>query len=163
MLHAAAHCAEVPYSGKLSKEKTFTNWWKKNNIFHRENFHRLLCAKGCHAPKISWRKLSRIATKLWNLKFSRSKVFRYTVTRWSISNVTLHQLHVHTLGDQDTCTCTTFSTQPTHVYILTHSLPPLFSTPHVSHTNTHTPTSETPRVHTRQRNTITLRHNCSLP
>ena len=39
---------EKMYSGKLSREKTFTN-----HNFCRENFHRLLAcsAKGCHAPK----------------------------------------------------------------------------------------------------------------
>ena len=53
----------VPYSGKLSREKTFVNWWK---IW------------------FSRRKLSCIATKLRNShKFSPSKVFRYTVLQLS--------------------------------------------------------------------------------
>ena len=41
---------------------------------------RFCCAKGRHAPQISWRKLSWIAIKPRNLrKFSPSKFFRYTV------------------------------------------------------------------------------------
>ena len=41
----------LPYSGKLSWEKTFANWWKKD--FHGEHFRRLLAGatKRCHAPK----------------------------------------------------------------------------------------------------------------
>ena len=70
----------IPYSGKLSREKTFANWWKYN--FCGENFHRLLAFA---TPKdatlqISRRKLSRIATKLQNSrKFSPLKVSRSTV------------------------------------------------------------------------------------
>ena len=40
----------LPYSGNLSREKTFVNWWKIT--FHRENFHGLFA--GC--PQISWEK-----------------------------------------------------------------------------------------------------------
>ena len=70
----------VPYSGKLSREKTFANWWKYD--FRGENFRGL---PAFVMPKdttlqISWRKLSCIAAKPRNLqKFSPSKVFRYTV------------------------------------------------------------------------------------
>ena len=53
----------IPYSGKLSREKTFANWWKYN--FRGENFHRLLAFA---MPKdatllISRRKLSQIGEK----------------------------------------------------------------------------------------------------
>ena len=82
LIDQPASCS-IPYSGKLSREKTFANWWKYN--FRRENF------RGLHAfampkdatPQISQRKLSRIATKPQNSrKFSPSKVFRYTVSDW---------------------------------------------------------------------------------
>ena len=49
---------------KVSREKTFTNWWKYD--IRGENFRRLLAfatPKGA-MPQISWRKLSRRATKL---------------------------------------------------------------------------------------------------
>ena len=42
----------VPYSGKLSREKTFANWWKIH--FSRRKRSRIApfsCANGCHAPK----------------------------------------------------------------------------------------------------------------
>ena len=70
----------ILYSGKFSREKTFTNWRKYD--FRGENFYGLVA---CAAPKdttlqISQRKLLRIATKPQNLqKFFPSKVFRYTV------------------------------------------------------------------------------------
>ena len=38
----------IPYSGKLSRVKTFANWWKYN--FCGENFRRLLA---CAAPKVA--------------------------------------------------------------------------------------------------------------
>ena len=62
----------ILYSGKLSREKTFANWWKIW-IFGEKTLCR---AKGCHTPQISQRKLSRIAIKPLNLQmFSPSKVF----------------------------------------------------------------------------------------
>ena len=70
----------VPYSGKLSREKTFANWWKCN--FRKENFHGLVvfATPKDALPQISRRKLSHIATKLQiSRKFSPSKVFHYTV------------------------------------------------------------------------------------
>ena len=70
----------IPYSGKLSREKTFANWWKYD--FRRENFRGLLAfaVPKDATPQISRRKLSCIATKLRNSwKFSPSKVSRYTV------------------------------------------------------------------------------------
>ena len=77
---ASGRIHELPYSGKLSREKTFANWWKYD--FCRENFRRLLAfaLPKDTTPQISRKKLSRIATKLRNSrKFSPSKVFRYTV------------------------------------------------------------------------------------
>ena len=37
----------MPYSGKLSREKTFASWWKY------EKFRRLLAFVGCHAPNFA--------------------------------------------------------------------------------------------------------------
>ena len=66
---------QLPYSGKLSKEKTFTNWWKYD--FRGENF---CSAKGRHAPNFAEKTSAYIATKQQNSwKFSPSKVLRYTV------------------------------------------------------------------------------------
>ena len=68
----------IPYSGKLSREKTFADWRKIR--FSRRKLMwiaRFCCAKGYHVPQISWRKLLRIATKPSN-SFSL-KSFRYTV------------------------------------------------------------------------------------
>ena len=70
----------LPYSGKLSREKTFANWLKYD--FRGENFRRLLAfaVPKDATPQISQRKFSRIATKPQkSRKFSPSKVFRYTV------------------------------------------------------------------------------------
>ena len=77
----------ILYSGKLSREKTFVNWWKKKPDFCGENFRRLLAfaAPKDVMPQISRRKLSCIATKLrksW--KLSPSKVFAYMVNVWTI-------------------------------------------------------------------------------
>ena len=61
----------IPYSGKLAREKTFANWWKYD--FRGENFRGLLAFAMLKdaTPQISWRKLSRIATKPRNSrKFS---------------------------------------------------------------------------------------------
>ena len=60
----------TPYSGKLSWEKTFANWWKR---FSRRELSRI--ARWCHQetprPQILRSKLSRIATKPQNSrKFS---------------------------------------------------------------------------------------------
>ena len=60
----------------------------KNTIFAEKTFTDclLLQRQRMLRPQISQRKLSRIVTKPWNsLKFSPSKVFRYTVSR--LSNV----------------------------------------------------------------------------
>ena len=77
----------IPYSGKLSSEKTFTNLW--NIRFREENFRgfatdRMLCAINQSGPHpFSWRKLSRMASDPRNSwKFSPSKVSHYTVTAW---------------------------------------------------------------------------------
>ena len=50
----------IPYSGKLSREKTFANWWKKEKTFADCS---RLPRQRTPSPKISRRKLSRIATK----------------------------------------------------------------------------------------------------
>ena len=66
----------VPYSGKLSREKTFVN-----NMIFAEKFHWLLAfaAPKNTTPQISRRKLL-ITTKLRNLwNFSSSKVSHYMV------------------------------------------------------------------------------------
>ena len=71
--------AILPYSGKLSRENTFANWWK---IGEKTFTHCLLlpCQKTPH-PKILRRKLSQIVTKSRNSrKFSPSKVSHYTVS-----------------------------------------------------------------------------------
>ena len=68
------------YSGKLSREKTFSNWWKIQ--FSRRKISQIahFVAPKVPHPQILWRKLSQIATKLWNSrKFSPLKVSRYTV------------------------------------------------------------------------------------
>ena len=70
----------LPYSGKLSREKTFVDWWKYD--FRGENFRRLLAfaVPKDATPQISQRKFSRIATKpKKSRKFSPSKVFCYMV------------------------------------------------------------------------------------
>ena len=56
--------ADVPYSRKLLREKTFANWWKYD--FRGKNFHRLLtfAAPKDATPQNLQRKLLRIATKL---------------------------------------------------------------------------------------------------
>ena len=78
------HDTKLPYSGKLSREKTFTNRW--NIRFCGKNFRgfttdRILCAINQSRPhSFSRRKLSQMASNprnSWN--FSLSKVSRYTV------------------------------------------------------------------------------------
>ena len=75
---------QIPYSGKLSREKAFMNPW--NISFRGENFRgfatdRMLCAINQSGPHpFSWRKLSRTAVHPQNSwKFSPSKVSRYMV------------------------------------------------------------------------------------
>ena len=71
------HIVLLPYSGKLSWEKTFTNWWKI-----RFSLRKLLQIAHCTrqrtpGPQILRRKLSQITTKSQNsLKFSPLKVSR---------------------------------------------------------------------------------------
>ena len=75
----------VPYSGKLSREKTIANWWKFD--FHRENFRGLLAfaIPKDGMPQISRRKLSRIVTKPWNLRsflLQKFSAVQNTVLTW---------------------------------------------------------------------------------
>ena len=86
------HARYILYSGKLSREKIFANWWKYN--FRWENFRGLLAfaAPKDATPQISRGKLSRIATKPRNSrKFSPSKVFRYTVTAENPQLITAYE------------------------------------------------------------------------
>ena len=75
----------IPYSGKLSREKTFANWRKRR--FSRKKLSRI--ARWCRRQNtpclpISRRKLSQIATKPRNSQmFSSSKVSLYTVCKSS--------------------------------------------------------------------------------
>ena len=92
---------ELPYNGKLSREKSFANWWKYN--FRGENFRGLLAfaAPKDMMPQNSQRKLSSIAKKQRNWrKFSPSKVFHYTVCYSDTDNRDLNlvypQLYVST-------------------------------------------------------------------
>ena len=55
------HSRELPYSGKLSREKTFANWWKYD--FRGENFRAFAMPKDA-TPQISRRKFSRIAREI---------------------------------------------------------------------------------------------------
>ena len=67
----------IPYSMKLSREKTFMNWWKIR-FFSEKTF--VDCSILLSHTQISQRTLSWIATKPQNSrKFSPSKVFRYMV------------------------------------------------------------------------------------
>ena len=87
----------VPYSGKLSREKTFVNWRKI--WFLRKKLSLIACfccAKEHHAPNFTkW-----ITTKLWNLwNFSPSKVSCYLVIQeennmWQ-SRAEFHWLYYH--------------------------------------------------------------------
>ena len=82
----------LPYSGKLSREKTFANWWKYD--FRGENFRGLLAfaVPKDATPQISWRKLSRIATKpqnSWKV-FSRESFPLYGNNWWCQVECLLH-------------------------------------------------------------------------
>ena len=77
---------QIPYSGKLSREKTFTN--PRNISFCGENLRgfttdRILWAINQSGPHpFSWRKLARMVSDPRNSwKFSPSKVSRYMVDR----------------------------------------------------------------------------------
>ena len=98
---------KLPYSGKLLREKTFTNWWKIQFSQRKLSWiAHFCCAKRMPCLKISQRKLSQIATKLWNSrKFSPSKVSCYTVHQ-SCMDGNIPQCHfeppvLHT----DICAC----------------------------------------------------------
>ena len=71
----------IPYSGKLSRENTFANWWRTR--IRGETFVDCLVLPircGCDR-RFSPRKLSRIDANPQNLrKFSPSIVSRYTVS-----------------------------------------------------------------------------------
>ena len=75
----------IPYSWKLSREKTFANWRKRR--FSRKKLSRI--ARWCRRQNtpclpISRRKLSRIATKPQNSQtFSPSKVSLYAICKSS--------------------------------------------------------------------------------
>ena len=67
------------YSGKLSREKTFTQLVKIRSLRKFSWIARFCSSKGHHSPNFV-KKPSCIVTKPRNLrKFSPSKVFRYTV------------------------------------------------------------------------------------
>ena len=79
----------IPYSGKFSRKKTFTNWWKIWFLWRKLADCSLVPCRRAPCPQILWRKLSQIATKLRNSrKFSPSKVFHYTVVNY----LNCHQL-----------------------------------------------------------------------
>ena len=56
----------IPYSRKLSRGKTFVNWWKHDFVEKTFADCLLLPHQRMLQPKILWRKLLRIATKLQN-------------------------------------------------------------------------------------------------
>ena len=67
-------------AGNFLREKTFTNWWKIQFSQGKFLWIARFCCQRMPCPQIWRRKLSWIATKLWNLrKFSCSKVSHYTV------------------------------------------------------------------------------------
>ena len=80
-------CSLIPYSGKLSREKTFadrievTILWRKL-LRNAKTYHRWVR----HA-QISWGKLPWMALKPRNLwMFSPSKIFRYTNLKYNINS-----------------------------------------------------------------------------
>ena len=83
------HCwicfiCQVPYSGKLSQEKTFVNWW----TFCRENFHRLLAgAANCTTE-------GHHASKLVEKTFTNSHETSKFAKVFSLESFLLHQYHV---------------------------------------------------------------------
>ena len=90
---------DIPYSGKLSREKTFVNWWKLR-FFTKKTFAEktftdcsfLLCQWMPHL-QISQRKLSQIATEMWkSWKFSPSTVSRYTVNQVNYVHLCVSQI-----------------------------------------------------------------------
>ena len=85
-------------SGKLSREKTFTNWWKIWFSWRKLLRIALFCrAKGCHTPKFRGEKTFANSHKTAKFaKFSLSKVSCYMV----------HCVYMHI---QCMCTCTWMS------------------------------------------------------
>ena len=81
------HTSEIPYSGKLSREKTFANWWKiqfsQRKLLWIACFYRAACQR-TPRPQISQRKLSRIATKSRNLR-------KFPTIRYIIATTKLHK------------------------------------------------------------------------
>ena len=90
--------ADVPYSGKLLREKTFANWWKYD--FRGKNFHRLLtfAAPKDATPQNLQRKLLRIATKpqnSWKFLPRKFSAIRYHLVGLPFAGENFHELHEH--------------------------------------------------------------------
>ena len=62
-------CTRILYSRKLSREKTFVDQYN-NNYYRKGTFCGMLTdhIDGCGMPKISWRKLSWVAVKVFSLE-----------------------------------------------------------------------------------------------
>ena len=75
---------KLPYSVKLSREKTFAKWWQIWFLLRKFSQIGRFCSTKVPHPQILQRKLSRIAIKPRNSqKFSPSKASRYMVFRCS--------------------------------------------------------------------------------
>ena len=78
---------DIPYSGKLSREKTFVNWWKlwffmKKNLLSQNT--RFCYASGCYTSKFRRENFHKYPQKCENRGSflpRQSKVSRYTVNQ----------------------------------------------------------------------------------
>ena len=81
----------IPYSGKLLREKTFVNWWKRR--FSRRKLSRIATPRTPH-PQFSRRKLSgAINREIWE-SFSLESVPLYGRNRMGVAHSCCYKLLV---------------------------------------------------------------------
>ena len=97
---------KLPYSGKLSHEKTFANLWKIRFSRRELSWIGCWCHKKMPLPQILQRKIPLMATKSWNSwNFSPSKVFHNAVSHrkgW-LAKIAKHTARLLLLRSQSIC------------------------------------------------------------
>ena len=84
----------VPHSGKLSREKTFANWWKIQFSQTRLPWIARFCStKGATPPKFMEKTFVNSHKTAKFVKFSPSKVSRYTVIVFYLHQQTMLNYH----------------------------------------------------------------------
>ena len=93
-----------PYSGEVSREKTFANWWKIWFSWRKlSQIARFYRAKGCHAPKFYRENFCKYPQNWNSRKFSPLKVSHYTVLTRNVFGPSVATLSCARKGRENLC------------------------------------------------------------